>query len=33
MSKIDIAFFTVNSYVASVAFIFTFADIGLKLWT
>ncbi|MGB8957172.1 MAG: UbiA-like polyprenyltransferase [Tumebacillaceae bacterium] len=32
MSKIDIAFFTVNSYVASVAFIFTFADIGFKLW-
>jgi 4-hydroxybenzoate polyprenyltransferase len=32
MSKIDIAFFTVNSYVASVAFVFTFADIGIKLW-
>jgi 4-hydroxybenzoate polyprenyltransferase len=32
MSKIDLAFFKVNSYVASVAFVFTFADIGLKLW-
>jgi 4-hydroxybenzoate polyprenyltransferase len=32
MSKIDIAFFTVNSYVASVAFVFTLADIGVKLW-
>lgn len=32
MSKIDIAFFTVNSYVASVAFVFTFADIAVSLW-
>lgn len=32
MSKIDLAFFTVNSYVASVAFIFTLTDIGIKLW-
>lgn len=32
MSRIDVAFFTVNSYVASVAFVFTFADIGLQIW-
>ncbi|MBL0387363.1 UbiA family prenyltransferase [Tumebacillus sp. ITR2] len=32
MSKIDIAFFTVNSYVASVAFVFTLGDIAIKLW-
>ncbi|HEU4962800.1 MAG TPA: UbiA-like polyprenyltransferase [Bacilli bacterium] len=32
MSRIDVAFFTVNSYVASVAFVFTLGDIGLKLW-
>lgn len=31
MSRIDIAFFKVNSIVASVAFVFTFTDIGLKL--
>jgi 4-hydroxybenzoate polyprenyltransferase len=32
MSKIDLAFFTVNSYVASVAFVFTLTDIAIQLW-
>ncbi|KEO85203.1 UbiA-like polyprenyltransferase [Tumebacillus flagellatus] len=32
MSKIHIAFFKVNSYVASVAFVFTLGDIAIKLW-
>ncbi|TCP54559.1 4-hydroxybenzoate polyprenyltransferase [Tumebacillus sp. BK434] len=32
MSRIDLAFFTVNSYVASVAFVFTLADIAISLW-
>ncbi|MFD2169236.1 UbiA-like polyprenyltransferase [Tumebacillus lipolyticus] len=32
MSRIDVAFFTVNSYVASVAFVFTLADIAISLW-
>lgn len=31
MSKIDIAFFKVNSIIATVAFIFTLTDIGLQL--
>jgi 4-hydroxybenzoate polyprenyltransferase len=29
MSRIDVAFFTVNSYVASVLFLFTLADMWL----
>ncbi|WP_026174425.1 UbiA-like polyprenyltransferase [Effusibacillus pohliae] len=32
MSRIDIAFFKVNSIIATVAFLFTFTDIGLRLW-
>jgi 4-hydroxybenzoate polyprenyltransferase len=32
MSRIDLAFFTVNSYVASVAFVFTLGDIAISLW-
>jgi 4-hydroxybenzoate polyprenyltransferase len=31
MSRIDIAFFKVNSIIAAIAFLFTFTDIGLKL--
>lgn len=31
MSKIDIAFFKVNSIIATVAFVFTLTDIGLQL--
>lgn len=31
MSRIDIAFFKVNSIIATVAFLFTFTDIGLRL--
>lgn len=32
MSRIDLAFFKVNSVVATVAFLFTFTDIGIKLF-
>lgn len=31
MSRIDVAFFKVNSIIATVAFLFTFTDIGLRL--
>jgi 4-hydroxybenzoate polyprenyltransferase len=32
MSRIHTAFFTVNSVIASVAFLFTFTDISVRIW-
>ncbi|MBP1934267.1 UbiA-like polyprenyltransferase [Ammoniphilus resinae] len=32
MSKIDVAFFTINSYIASVAFVFTFANVLMNIY-